>query len=79
MTAEHDLVTGEFVKITVERPVTSLFGAETTMQTLVYFARFITWVDGQAVIEDARGNRALVDRAQVHNLDAVVPVEGPAS
>lgn len=74
----HDLVPGEFVKISIDCKIIS-FAGPPTIHTSWWFARFIAWVDQQAVIEDATGARVLVDATQVHTLDHVVESSGGAA
>lgn len=71
MTAPTGLAPGEFVKVSVDYRLFS-FNGPVTVHTTWWFARFIAWVDGQAVIEDATDTRVLVDAAQVHALDHVI-------
>lgn len=77
MNERPDLIAGEFVKISVDRHI-HLMGVEQPIvtQTSWFFVRFIAWVDHQAVVEDATGDRMLVDATTVHALDVVVSNEG---
>lgn len=71
-----ELIPGEFVKVSITRRVQFLGAPEVHTSTLWYFARFIATVDHQAVIEDATGERCLVDATQIHALDTTTIESG---
>lgn len=79
MTASADLVPGEFVKIALHRTVTSFFTNETAEQTWWVFARYVSTVDQQVVIEHADGTRSLVDAINVHPLEPANSEPGGAT
>jgi hypothetical protein len=53
----------------------SLFGGDPVSQTFWFFARYVSTVDHQIVIEHADTSRKLVDATQVHALDVVTSNE----
>lgn len=80
MTTRPDLIAGEFVKISVDRTVHRCGDPQPiVIHTMWFFARWIAWVDHQAVVEDPTGERMLVDATQVHVLDIVVTVDRSGS